>query len=287
MMPRAAALAFCLVAPVSVAAQAPVTMPPPAAPSAAPSPDSLARHARADSLARFYLAYPESLPRRSHAESTRLRETIVRVPAGTPPPPPGAPGPGADTTAATSRAGGPEQRIFLVGGIAFPLAPPDLSSGWNPGAALGGGLEFLLEPRFGVRLGAEWSALPFDERRYLRSQGLYGSGQTIDGGATNLVMASLALKFHTRSTWPRFYASAGPGFGMLRVSEALLYDPAGLTVARAEGETRFKGGMTAGAGVEFLRADGSGMFLDLHWNALFTSGEATQYMPLRIGLVFP
>jgi hypothetical protein len=175
----------------------------------------------------------------------------------------------------------------VAAGITFPLAPPYLTNGWNPGGAFSGGLQFLLEPRLSVLFSGEWSVLPFDKRRFLRNVQRYGTGLEVEGGGANLVLAAIVARFNTRGEWPRVYVGAGPGLGMVRYSEALLFDPITAEVYAAEGETIFKGGMTAGAGVEFVRKDGSGVFIDLHWSAIFTRDDAVEYVPLRVGLVFP
>ncbi len=212
--------------------------------------------------------------------------TIVRLPLGT------TPLDRPDSAAATRPPGkerrkGPEQRFFVLGGFGFPLAPPALTSQWNAGGNFGAGMEFLLEPRFSVRIRADWTQLPFDERHFLKRIGLYGTGAAVEGGGASLVQLAAMLKLHTRGEWPRFFIEAGPGLGLVRSGDALLYDPVTATLFENQGEDEFRGAASAGGGVELLRRDGSGLFVDLHWNSIFTKGRTTQSMPFTVGILFP
>jgi hypothetical protein len=254
--------------------------------------DSLARAARIDSLARVILAEPDSVLRAradaradsgaGRADSTRrLIPATVRVPPGV------RPGVDAPAPAPAPAEGGPETRILLMGGIAFPAAPPSLTRQTNPGGVLGAGMQFLLEPWMSVAFRGEWNILPFDQREFLRSVNLYGTGAQVEGGSTNIAIVSVAGQLHTRSPWPRFYADVGPGYAMVRHSDALIFDPVNAEVFLNEGETLFKGAMSTGAGVEFVRADGSGLFVELRWTAVFTGDGTLQLIPFRVGVVFP
>lgn len=216
----------------------------------------------------------------------RYESSVVRVPVGS------TPLDEADTTAARPPArrrgsSSPDTRIALLLGLGFPVAPSELAKGWNPGGQFGAAMDFGHRPHFLMRLRGDWVQLPFDERHFLRSVGLYGTGAAVEGGDASLVMLSATPRFHTLGRRPRWYVEAGPGFGMMRWGDALLYDPVNAELYENPSDEEFRGGLTAGIGFEILRRDGSGLFMDLHWNALFTRDHLTQYIPLSIGLLFP
>ncbi len=239
---------------------------------------ALARALAADSSA----SRPDSLPRLPGF-------TIVRVPAG------GDPLEARDSSArrpaaarpAKDGASAPGQRIFLFAGLGFPLAPSSFTRQWDPGGAFGAGMDLLLEPRFGVRLRGEWAQLPFDGRRFLKQVNRYGTGAIVEGGAASVVLVAALLRFQTRATWPGFAIEGGPGAGMFRSADALFYDPVTAQLFENPGDQRYGGGASAGVGVQFLRRDGSGLFADLHWSALYTGGRPVQYIPFAVGVIFP
>jgi hypothetical protein len=246
-----------------------------ALPPAPPRPDSVATSARSDTV-----RAPAAVP------SRRYETSVVRVPVGS------TPLDKVDSTSAPPprRRDGlpiPETRIALLGGLGFPVAPAALTRGWNVGGQFGAAMDFGLERHFAVRTRADWAQLPFDERHFLKSIGLYGTGAAVEGGDASLVMLSVMPRIHTAGRAPRWYVEAGPGVGMVRWGDALLYDPVTAELYENPSDQEFSGGMSAGFGVEFLRRDGSGFFVDLHWDAIFTKGGATQSIPLAVGFLFP
>lgn len=182
----------------------------------------------------------------------------------------------------------PGQRFFLLTGLGVP-ADARLARGWNVGGMFGGGLDLTYVKRFSLRLRAEWAQLPIDEYRILKNLNLYGIGLRVEGGPASLVSFSLLPRWQTTGSWPRWFAEAGPSLGMARVADAFIYDPFyGQFLYESPGQTSFAAGMSAGSGIELLRRDGSGVFLDVHWNALFTQrGGTKQYVPITVGIIFP
>ncbi len=182
----------------------------------------------------------------------------------------------------------PGQRFFLLTGLGVP-ADPLLARGWNVGGMFGGGLDLTYVKRFSLRLRGEWAQLPIDEYRILKSLNLYGIGLHVEGGPASLVSFSLLPRWQTTGRWPRWFAEAGPSLGMVRVADAFIYDPFyGQFLYESAGRTSFAAGASAGTGIEMLRRDGSGVFFDVHWNALFPQrGGTKQYVPITVGIIFP
>jgi hypothetical protein len=212
--------------------------------------------------------------------------SIVRVPSGADPTRP----PDSTVAPPAKRKDGlpvPGQRYFIHLGFGFPLAPAALTQQWNTGGAFGAGLDLVFEKRFALRLRGDWAQLPFNSRTFLKRIGLYGTGAVVEGGAASLVTLASMARVHGGGEGVHWALEGGPSVGMMRTGDALLFDPVTSTLYESRGDEEFAGGISAGAGLEFVRHDGSGLFLDLHWNGIFTQGKATQFIPFTIGIVFP
>lgn len=155
--------------------------------------------------------------------------------------------------------------IFLGGGIGFPSSPSMFSDGWKMGFHGLGGIDFNL-PMLKVTGKAEYHTFPFD----------WGSSDG-SGFALNALMIGADVKyaFGVPAAPAKPFVMGGLGMANVTFSDATSGD---VTIT-FDSETKLY--FEIGGGVEFNK-----FFAMIRYVNISTSGEATAFIPISVGVKF-
>lgn len=183
----------------------------------------------------------------------------------------------------------PAGRIYM--GISSPVAPKDFKdthlSGWNIGGAVGKSLGERVE----VTADASYNAFSFNIQGYLNTLELKDLDEiesSAAGGDADIVTLFLNLK----AKFPppgdqRFvpYLFAEAGLFHFSQEEIQYWGPIG-TDRIEPGVSSTVFGAGAGIGLNIALEEHAAVFMDIGLKAGFTKGEATAFIPFRIGVTF-
>ncbi len=184
-----------------------------------------------------------------------------------------------------------ELRPFVEGGVTVPVAPETFRRLWAAGLGVGAGLEYGFNPVAGVWGRLEYARVGLDDDEARRAFFTPGAFDGVSGGEADLWSLHVGLRVRAPSGRLRPYAEVGGGVGRISTSSALVRyrdfatgEPRSYGVAFGS-ETQV--GFSGGIGVLWARPGSFGVYADVHIDVLLTEDDPTQYVPVRVGVLFP
>ena len=167
-------------------------------------------------------------------------------------------------------------------GASFPVQPSEFTDVWNAGIALSGSFEVIATSRLraGIEIGFAYHDVNEDALRdYLGAS----SGARVNGNDLWIVPVTLTGTFdllERGGTKP--FLLAGVGIYAFSASDVTV-DGTPVEAAGPD-ETAFGGSL--GAGVRTPIGIGLDLSVDLTYHIVATDGDSTQFIPLRLRLIF-
>ncbi len=170
---------------------------------------------------------------------------------------------------------------LVGGGIDSPLGPTEFKdtfqTGWT--IKLAGG--YYLTPQFTVGANVSVNRFAFDEGTFITID-----NPEISGNDLSVFEFAGVGKYYLlpQARAVNVYVLGGPGIAHSRTSDFTFRNVAGEPVTtKGTNETDFM--VTAGAGVKYNLTSRWGVFVEGRYSHLFTEGDNTAYLPIRIGVV--
>lgn len=180
-------------------------------------------------------------------------------------------------------------RFTCSAGAVLPTSPDIVRRYWLAGYGLGGGFEAPFTRNFSLIGQLSVDHMPLDRREYsdsLEAALPAPSDVRIDGFGLNCFSVLIGIRTHPpleRANVP--FADLSIGVGYVSLGDGNIRGYPGARTPLSETLGRF----ASSVGVGYRRATSGqfGLFADAHWVAIYGSDRITQYLPVRVGVVFP
>ena len=179
------------------------------------------------------------------------------------------------------------RRARLLGdlGIAFPEAPSNLATYWNPGGVIATGSVTPIRPILDLVFRISFSTMKLDEDRFRED---FGIPDTEDHDALFLPI-TLDARLHRERVGFRPFAGAGIGYMAFARPEVRYVDASG-TTKKMNGAPLFQsdGCYSLSPGIEWLRDDRKlGGYMEAQWMSTVGFAETPHaYAALRLGIEY-
>lgn len=178
--------------------------------------------------------------------------------------------------------------FYLNSGVSIPAAPDAFSDYRKMGLNLGGGMGYPLTSNLTLQGYVDYNNFTFDEERFLADRGRLGErGVSIDGGAATILTISGNLKVSVPSSTARIapFFTGGVSFFKRSISDVSISGTRfKVEFDDIDSATAFSIGF--GAGLDVNLSDHVALFIEGKYAIGFTEDESTQYVPVKLGLVF-
>ena len=176
---------------------------------------------------------------------------------------------------------------YINSGFSFPSAPDGFSEFWKLGFNFGGGISYPVTKVFWFRGYYGFNNFGFDEDAVLKDLGLVGSGLEIDGGTATAMQGTGNLKIvlpTSPDSKAKPYFTGGIGFMRFSTSDVKIALQGDSDTIDGDSETAFS--IDFGAGLDITINEKIALFVEGAYTIGFTEDESTQYLPIRIGIIF-
>jgi len=176
--------------------------------------------------------------------------------------------------------------VYIGAGLSFPESPTEFSDYYKMGFNVGGGVGFALSPTFAIVGDFSYHNFSFDDSNFLSSFGLNNLGINISGGATSVytITGNLKVSLNQGPGVVVPYLIGGVGYVNLSTSDVMVSGNGSAVSVPGNSESDFYA--QVGAGVDFLVAPTTGIFVEGKYAIAFTSGSNTAFLPIRVGVIF-
>ncbi|MCH8286101.1 outer membrane beta-barrel protein [candidate division KSB1 bacterium] len=174
--------------------------------------------------------------------------------------------------------------FYLNGGSTFPLKPTVFPDFYNPSLNVGIGFSYQINEQSSFLIEGGYHKFDLDENALVESSG-GSAGDNVAGGDHSIFDLSVGLKSRFNSGSLRFaYYKFGLGFMNLRrdILEVISPDTSYFIADAAEVAVS----LNLGAGLDYNLKNNIFIFGELQYSYAFTKDERTQYLPLKIGILY-
>jgi len=184
----------------------------------------------------------------------------------------------------------PRLKLAAQAGGSFLLQPASITDRWNTGFTVSGGLRFKPVPIVSVGIDVGYHRQPFDREAFEATIADRYPSVTVSGGDLWMLPVTAVGEVDlVRWGATKPFVRAGAGLVVVGTQNFSASGPGSPQViaeftAFAPDETVF--GTLLGLGVRTPLGPGLDLSLDVGWHTAATAGEATSFLPVRIGLVF-
>ncbi len=177
-------------------------------------------------------------------------------------------------------------RYLFNAGVSYPLAPGAFNDNWQIGFNLGLGLERRIDGPWYWQISFDYNNFGIEEEQYTKWAGYYEPGLSVDGGTTSIIVVGANLKrMMTRARSGEAPYLIG-GVGLYRFQLADGYFATRDTSINIVSYSENSVGANIGAGVDVRIGARTSFYLEARYFIGFTSDEATQHVPFRVGIIF-
>lgn len=176
---------------------------------------------------------------------------------------------------------------YINSGYSIPSMPEKFSDYWKLGSNFGGGISYPITEVQWIRGYIAFNNFEFDEDSFLKDSELSDLGIKVDGAATTVWQGNYGTKIifvNSQGSKAKPYLTGGFGFIWLSRSDVKVSGAGGSITIEDNSETTYS--LEFGAGLDVTLSEKIALFIEGVITVANTEDEATQYLPIRIGLIY-
>lgn len=179
-----------------------------------------------------------------------------------------------------------ELQYTLNTGVTIPESPERFGRIWDPGPAVSFGLSLPVDAGIKLVGNLDYSRLALNNDNLLQESGLSGDSVKLQGGATNIFAASIGAKIRLipARTSISPYVIAAVGLSHFSINDATMTQRDSSRTLTGSSETAASIGL--GGGIDLALGERMTLFVEARYVNCYTETHSSNYVPVRVGLLF-